>query len=104
MNEILRPPLPVLVIAAFLAILSLLFVGLYLVPGLSFRRRISRLLVRLKALQRAKGNDPTSALSALFAGDRTLNHLWHEYRDTLHAQKETNSAGIQEVVATRATV
>jgi hypothetical protein len=104
MNEIVRLPLPVLVIAAFLAVLSLLFIGLYLVPGLSFRTKIGRLLIRLKALQRTKSNDPARALSALFAGDRTLNHLWQEYRDTLHVQKETNSAGIQEVVATRATV
>lgn len=90
----------VLIIAALLAILSLLFVGLYLVPGLAFRIKIGRLLHRLKSLHEANHVDPTD----VFADDETLNHLWHEYKDTLHEQKEANSSGIQEVIAIRATV
>lgn len=104
MNGLANLSLPALVIAALLAILFFLFLFLYLVPGLSFRIKIGRLLPRLKALKEAKNNDPTRDLAGLFAGDRTLNHLWQEYQDTLHAQKEANSAGIQEVIATRATV
>jgi len=104
MIYIVKLPLPGLIIAALLAILSLSFVWLYVVPGLTFGAKIRRILIRLKGLQRTKSNDPTKSLAGIFAVDRTLNHLWREYEDTLHTQREANSSGIQEVVAIRATI
>jgi hypothetical protein len=100
MTYIAESSISVLAIAALLGMLFLLFLGLYLFPALTFRGKLRRLLARLRSLQKASDAD----LARVFGVDKTLSHLWREYRDTLHEQKKVNSSGIQEVIATRATV
>ncbi len=78
MTYIATLPLQVLVIAAFLAALTLLFIGLYLAPGLRFQVTIGRVLTRLRAIHKADDVDS----GEVFADDKTLNHLWQEYKHT----------------------
>jgi DNA anti-recombination protein RmuC len=52
-----------------------------------------------------KINNTTADFSKIFSLDKTLAHLWREYRHTLHEQRDLNqSTGSQEVTALRATV
>lgn len=101
MDYVTTLPVQVQVIAVILAVLTLLFLGLYVTPGLAFRIKIGRLLANLKTIKETKDSDPTE----VFASDKTLVHLWQEYRDTLHVQKEVNPrTGVQEVINLRSTV
>lgn len=99
--DLLHPPLHLLIFAGVIGVLALAFILFFLLPGLWFRFKLWRLLRRLQKLQISNDKDP----SPLFAKDKTLAHLWTQYRQTLHEQKETNSrTGVQEVVALRSTV
>jgi hypothetical protein len=62
--------------------------------------KLGRVLRRLR-----KAEDGKTDFSKIFSTDRTLAHLWREYRHTLHEQKEINpQTGQQEIAAFRATV
>jgi hypothetical protein len=66
-----------------------------------------RHLFRLRSIQRRigsfeDGNYP-SQFDAVFAGDRRLAHLWNEYAESLHVQREERD-GQMIVRAVRATV
>jgi hypothetical protein len=94
----LRPP--VRIIGGILLFLTIVFVVFFLVRGLWLRLKLGRLLRRL-----SKVNDARADFSKIFLIDKTLTHLWREYRHTLHEQREVNSqTGQQETVALRATV
>ena len=94
-------PLTVQVCAGVLLTFLLGFLFSFLLPGLFFLIRIGRLLRGLRRMKEEDGGDPTS----LFERDRTLSHLWQEFKDTLHEQKEVNArTGVYEIVAVRSTV
>jgi hypothetical protein len=103
MNFFTALPVQVQVIAAFLMLLTLLFVWMFLVPGILFRLKVGRVLARLQDLKATNKRDPGEV--KVFDDDETLKHLWQEYQDTIHEQKTINPAtGVQEVVAYRSTV
>jgi hypothetical protein len=93
--------LPVRIIGATLFVLTLFFVVFFLMRGIWLRFKLWRLAGRLR---RSKSTT-TVDFSKIFSLDRTLAHLWREYRHTLHEQRNTNpQTGSQELVALRATV
>lgn len=91
----------VYVIAAFLVLLVVLFISLFLFPGLRQFLELRRLIAGLRKLQ----GKHSAALDSLFQGNKVLKHVWKEFKETLHGQKELNSSSGQfEVVAERSTI
>jgi hypothetical protein len=92
--------LPVFIIGGMLLVLTLIFVNLFLVRGIYFRLKLGLLTRRLRKIV-----SPTADLTKIFSVDKTMAHLWREYRSTLHEQKEVNpKTGSKELIALRATV
>lgn len=91
-------PLPLVIAGGFLCLVALIFMLGFLAPAV-------RLLFRLrKTLKRLRNEKPRTAsdLQKVFEGDRKLLHLWKEFRDTLHVQREERN-GEMVTVAVRAT-
>lgn len=91
-------PTAMLVVAGTLAVLAMAFLTFFLVPGLLMwwrLRQVSKALRTIKA-------DQLSVLEQIFQPDVALHHLWKEFRDTLHPQREERS-GQLVIVAHRAT-
>lgn len=94
-------PTQVIVIGTLIAILFLIFLWKYLVPGWAFWFKLKGVLKDLRELKAQGENDP----GEVFKRDRVLAHLWAEYTETLHEQKSPNpQTAIEEVVAVRATL
>lgn len=95
-------PIHAVIIAILIAILSLLFIGKYLIPALLLLFRLWRLQKSLKEFRQSNQlGDPTD----LFNRGRVLNHLWAEYKETLHKQFNLNpQTGTEELTAVRSTV
>ena len=93
-------PTTVLATGAVLAILVLIFCVVFLAPGVLH-------WVRLMSIQRQINNFESknfaSEFKKVFAKDKRLSHLWKEYQDSLHIQREERD-GQLTIVATRATV
>ncbi len=102
-NAFLGIPLPVhaIIIAILIFILFLLFIGKYLIPAFLLLFRLWRLRKSLKAFNQSNQlGYPTD----LFNRGRVLNHLWNEYKETLHEQRILNpQTGIEELAAIRST-
>lgn len=91
----------VYIVASFLAVSVLLFLALFLFPGL---RQVLQLRRVITGLQDLEGKQ-SIALEPVFQGDKVLEHLWKEFKETLHQQKELNpSSGQFEVIAERSTI
>lgn len=91
----------VYIVALFLAVSVLLFLALFLFPGL---RQVLQLRRVITGLQDLEGKQ-SIALEPVFQGDKVLEHLWKEFKETLHQQKELNpSSGQFEVIAERSTI
>lgn len=93
-------PTTVLATGAVLAILVLIFCVVFLAPGVLH-------WFRLMSIQRQINNFESknfaSEFKKVFAKDKRLSHLWKEYQDSLHIQREERD-GQLTIVATRATV
>jgi hypothetical protein len=98
--DLLNLPIHLKVIGGVLLILALSFVILFLLPGVTHWFRLRRIL---NALAKLKRPTPPSDIKKLFARDKRLAHLWSEYQDTLHVQRELQD-GQMRVVAVRSTV
>jgi ABC-type transporter Mla subunit MlaD len=97
--ELLRSaPLALLITGSALALLSAAFLFLFFVPGIRLRLYLGRTLRQLRTTKPRTSGD----LQKIFAGDPRLLHLWKEFKDTLHAQKEDRD-GQMVTVALRAT-
>ena len=92
-------PTHLLVTGGILILLTLSFLFFFLIPGLRFRLRLGGLL---KTLNTERTRSVTE-LQKLFQSDPKLEHLWKEFRKTLHEQKREKD-GQTIVVALRATV
>src|ERR1700754_4738316 len=92
-------PLHTQIIGAALAAVILWFLGFFLIPAISQRWKLGRYVRRLRALPATN----LEAISELFKKDRILSHLWEEFRDTLHEQKDPDSNGVYQVTAVRQT-
>ncbi|MDZ4078510.1 MULTISPECIES: anti-phage ZorAB system protein ZorA [Hydrocarboniphaga] len=93
-------PMHTLIIGGVLAFVVLLFLTLFLVPALYQSWKLGRFTKRLIA---ADSTD-LDALSAIFKKDDILGHLWEEFRDTLHEQKDLDASGTYKTTAIRQTV
>lgn len=101
MNTILELPLQAKVIAGLLVLLILWFLGRYVAYGLAQRFKLNQ---AIHALRKAVKKDP-KVFATIFERDKKLAHLWREYEETLHGQKELNSqTGAYEVTKYRSTV
>lgn len=101
MPQLLGFPLHLVIVAGLLGVAVLAFVGFFVGPAIGQSVKLSRVLKRLRAAGAKAGN----AAPTLFQSDRTLKHLWAEYADTLHPQRELAADSVQyEVVALRSTV
>jgi len=93
-------PTPVLATGGVLALLVLIFFVVFLAPGVLHWFRLSSIQRRIKKFE-SKNFD--SEFKKVFAKDKRLSHLWKEYQDSLHIQREERD-GQLTTVAIRATV
>ena len=71
--------------AALLAALVLAFVALFLLPGLIHWLRLRRIYGELSGFEL---RTPPGDFLRLFGRDERLAHLWKEFQDSLHVQRE----------------
>lgn len=98
MEMVLNAPQVLLLLGGVLAVLLLAFLAMFFIPGLFLRFRLARVLKQLKQ----GGPRTEGAMRKVFEPDRRLKHLWKEFSDTLHKQKEERD-GQLVTVAYRAT-
>lgn len=91
-------PFAMQVVGGILGALALAFLTFFLAPAVFMWWRLRRVS---KSLRAAKA-DELSLLERTFNSDSNLLHLWMEFRDTLHAQREERN-GKLITVAYRAT-
>lgn len=80
--------------------LVLIFLAVFLVPGVLHWFRMSAIQRRIKSFD---SKNRAAQFKDAFSLDKRLSHLWKEYEDTLHKQTEAND-GQMVTTATRATV
>lgn len=102
MKEVLLElPFAAQVVAGLLLVLFLWFLIRYFLFGIVQRVTLGQKVRKLRAL---KSKDP-SEFAKVFATNKRLAHLWREYQETLHPQKELNSqTGSYEVLRYRSTI
>lgn len=88
-----------LLVGGVLSLLLLSFIAFFCIPAWSVGRQLSRATKHVaRALQ-------SEDLAPAFEPHRQLRHLWSEFRETLHDERQIDSrTGFSEVVALRATV
>lgn len=92
-------PIPLQVTGGSLVILALAFLWFFVASALHWFR-LSRILTSVSALNE---RTPLGEFKKLFAKDNSLTHLWSQYHDSLHVEKEEHD-GQMKVVAVRSTV
>lgn len=93
-----KAPIALLITGSALALLTLGFVLWFLAPAVLLRIRLGNALRQLRKGKPRNASD----LQKIFESDPRLLHLWKEFRDTLHAQREERD-GQMVTVALRAT-
>ncbi len=97
-------PLHLQVVGGVILLLVLTFVLAFLLPGIVHWFRLRGIL---GALLKFKGpmspGEIRGEIRKLFASDKRLAHLWSEYDETLHVQREQQD-GQMKIVAVRSTV
>lgn len=83
MNFIGSAPIPVQIVSSLLLCLVVVFVFRFCVPAAWLWLRFSWVILRLTRARKAGNTD----LKPIFSGG-VLSHLWTEYHDTLHEQRE----------------
>ena len=99
MIDLSTVPIHLQVTGGLLVLLLFGFIILFLVPGVLHWLRLRAILVGLLAFKRLT---PPGDIKKLFARDNRLAHLWSEYQDTLHIQREERD-GQMKIVAVRST-
>lgn len=99
---LLNAPLALLITGSVLGLLSVGFLLLFFVPGIRLRLYLDKALRQLRTTKPLTSGDLAGDLQKIFEGDSRLLHLWKEFRETLHAQKEERD-GQMVTVALRAT-
>lgn len=89
-----------IVTSSVLVILFLAFVAIFFIPGLIHFRRLTKIHSSLEWIK--QGSSPAE-FKKVFDHDKQLKHLWEEYQDTLHEQREELD-GQMKLVAVRSTV
>lgn len=93
-------PVPVLVIGTVLASLGVIFFLLFLMPGVLHWFKLGRMQDRIGKFET---KNYVSEFKKVFAEDRRLAHLWKEYQESLHFQREERD-GQAYIESVRATV
>lgn len=93
-------PPHLLVTGGLITLLVLVFLALFLAPGFLHWFRLRSILSSIAELEpKASPGD----IKKLFARDKKLAHLWAEFSESLHTQREERD-GQMHVVAVRATI
>ena len=100
MNQILTVSPQLLVPSSILCLLALAFIGIFLIPGYIHWFRLKALQARIG---KCEGRTLIPDFKKAFEGDKKLAHLWNEFRESLHLQREERD-GQMAVVAIRATI
>lgn len=93
-------PLIIQLVMGALLLLITLFICIFLTRSLHSWFILARLSARLKNVR----GDKQQSLEETFSPNKMFLHLWREYKDTLHQQKEYDSEGTLKVIALRSTV
>jgi MotA/TolQ/ExbB proton channel family len=80
---LLGAPLIIQIVAGSLGFFSGLFLVRFFVPAIWIWFQLGMVSSRLRRLKKLDDKDPTP----VFARNKTLSHLWTEYKDTLHKQR-----------------
>lgn len=88
MTILLSLPQHIYIFAAILGLLLLSFVFFSLFPSFVVSRQLSSVIKKLALLN----GRPDNSLSMIFADKGVLEHLWHEYADSLHKQSGDGQA------------
>lgn len=99
-SSVLEGPLYLKVTSAILLGLVAIFLALFLARGLWHWIKLGRMLTGIRMLDASARPE---VYRALFEKDKRLAHLWDEYADTLHEQKEERG-GLSRTTAWRATL
>lgn len=95
-------PPHVLILLAIVLALTGVFVWQFVVPGVKFWFFLKRTNLKLQKIVDARS---WVELDGVFNADTTLAHLWNEYQQTLHDQKQLNvQTGSLTIAARRATM
>lgn len=101
MDLLIGHPTHVYVVAILLLSLVVLFVSLFLFPSFGLLLKLRNLISGLRKLENAN----SKVLDPLFQGNKILEHVWKEFKETLHGQKELNlTSGQFEIIAERSTI
>jgi hypothetical protein len=99
-NQLLSIAPQLLIPSSILGVLALTFIGFFLVPGYIHWFRLKALYGRIS---KCEGRTVIPDLKKAFDRDKKLAHLWSEYKESLHMQREDRD-GQLVVVQIRATV
>lgn len=100
MTEVLNIAPHLLITGGLLSLLVLGFLALFLVPGVIHWTRLRDILSAVESLD-AKA--APSDFKKLFTKDLRLAHLWAEFSESLHAQREERD-GQMQIIAVRSTI
>ncbi len=102
MPQFLIPLIPT-VVAVFVVALGLTFVNWYWRPSSRIKKVLNQVIPRIQALQSPGVLVNRHKVAEIMQADKTLQHLWAEYTETLHEQYDYVE-GERRLVAIRATV
>lgn len=100
MNFLSSTPTQLLVTGGMIAFLATAFILVFLLPGLLHWLRLLSIQGQIAKLE---SKNATAEFKKAFSKDKRLAHLWKEYQDSLHIQREERD-GQMAPVAVRATV
>lgn len=92
-----------IVVAVFVVALVLAFAYWYWRPSSRIKKVLNKVIPRIQALQSPGVLVNRHAVAEIMQADKTLQHLWAEYTETLHEQYD-HVDGERRLVAIRATV
>lgn len=93
--------IPAYLLLSLIVVFILLFIFKFMVPFFRVKNELNSAIAKLKASDKSLGID----LDDIFKGAKELEHLWQEYRDTLHQQTELDpQSGTLRVVNNRQTL
>jgi biopolymer transport protein ExbB/TolQ len=84
LNFVLVAPIIIKIVASVLLILTIAFIVVFVIRAVWFWFQLRGVVRHLRRLKRTEERDP----APIFARNKTLSHLWTEYRHTLHEQRE----------------
>lgn len=100
MPQVFGHPLHLVIVAGLLGFFLLFFLLVFGRPAIAQGRKLGAAVRALTGSAKK-----ATEVDAVFQSDETLRHVWDEYKDTLHEQRELNQESLQyEVVARRSTV